>query len=47
MLSSVWGWGSLGSGSLGEQHLGRPEVPEVPEGTQLPPLLSPCLGGKF
>lgn len=34
----------MGSGSFEEQQLGRPEVPEVPEGTQLPPLPSPALG---
>lgn len=42
----MWGRGTAwGSGSLGEQHLGRPEVPEVPEGTLFPPLPSPCKKG--
>lgn len=41
------GVGQLGERQLGERQLGRPEVPEVPKGTQLPPLPSPFLGGRF
>lgn len=37
----------VGAGQPGERQPGRPEVPEIPEGTQLPPLPSPCFGGDF